>query len=84
MEVSSPIRASMRPPDLPGGNSGHHPQRYLRHPASMRPPDLPGGNEVTMADRHLALRGASMRPPDLPGGNLSLKAQWPWGSVTLQ
>ena len=39
----------MRPPDLPGGNSG-----YLRHEvaitgvrrdASMRPPDLPGGNK---------------------------------------
>ena len=36
--------ASMRPPDLPGGNAGE--ARVPSPPlhASMRPPDLPGGN----------------------------------------
>ena len=39
--------ASMRPPDLPGGNGGKEcvvPPRDLL--ASMRPPDLPGGNSA--------------------------------------
>ena len=47
--------ASMRPPDLPGGNYS------VRNLMKMRPPDLPGGNGIGI--------GASMRPPDLPGGN---------------
>ena len=37
--------ASMRPPDLPGGNA--HPgavEGAAGAGASMRPPDLPGGN----------------------------------------
>ena len=61
--------ASMRPPDLPGGNTilskweAHH-GKY----ASMRPPDLPGGNRRRRRYSSPP-SGASMRPPDLPGGN---------------
>ena len=36
--------ASMRPPDLPGGNVAAKPASETARPASMRPPDLPGGN----------------------------------------
>ena len=42
--------ASMRPPDLPGGNSALIIVSYDCFEASMRPPDLPGGN-VRGADR---------------------------------
>ena len=62
-------QASMRPPDLPGGN-GHLVGKTCEVVvASMRPPDLPGGNTygIAAADSHQVV--ASMRPPDLPGGN---------------
>ena len=36
--------ASMRPPDLPGGNGSQCRRNQRRGRASMRPPDLPGGN----------------------------------------
>ena len=36
--------ASMRPPDLPGGNRGNVAAGTRAAGASMRPPDLPGGN----------------------------------------
>ena len=39
------LSASMRPPDLPGGNEGTaEVDPGSGDPASMRPPDLPGGN----------------------------------------
>ena len=45
--------ASMRPPDLPGGNTRRcrypYTARARTRPASMRPPDLPGGNTVAAA-----------------------------------
>ena len=51
MNVRRARRASMRPPDLPGGNQRLHASADRRtgcHPASMRPPDLPGGNQWTL------------------------------------
>ena len=47
-----PSRASMRPPDLPGGNirAWDALGKGWRH-ASMRPPDLPGGNGCTPQHR---------------------------------
>ena len=67
--------ASMRPPDLPGGNT------HLGLVVVLRCP--PRFNEAAGFTRRkllqpLALqrrRGASMRPPDLPGGNRSLRAR---------
>ena len=38
------VLASMRPPDLPGGNAAGGVQDGDNSCASMRPPDLPGGN----------------------------------------
>ena len=61
--------ASMRPPDLPGGNHGVIALLLAtRTSASMRPPDLPGGNPARKDSLSHPLL-ASMRPPDLPGGN---------------
>ena len=65
-------RASMRPPDLPGGNGRpSRPRCAPRSAASMRPPDLPGGNPVQGCREGRQEGRASMRPPDLPGGNIS-------------
>ena len=67
--------ASMRPPDLPGGNlldAGIQRKHVLL--ASMRPPDLPGGNNLGFDFLSKIVTAASMRPPDLPGGN-SLKGR---------
>ena len=62
-------KASMRPPDLPGGNPDTAWGDKVNILASMRPPDLPGGNhQLRHLTRPRAVR-ASMRPPDLPGGN---------------
>ena len=61
--------ASMRPPDLPGGNAETVFVRPQRSQASMRPPDLPGGNRARRRRRTWRGCYASMRPPDLPGGN---------------
>ena len=75
----APCCASMRPPDLPGGNiiaqkKGAGSQRL----ASMRPPDLPGGN-LKLLNLALQLRiVASMRPPDLPGGNSGGPVRYAW------
>ena len=69
--VASGRVASMRPPDLPGGNA---PCRWRLSraevsAASMRPPDLPGGNVLAIVILRGLIICASMRPPDLPGGN---------------
>ena len=54
-----PRPASMRPPDLPGGNEG---SRTLMaadaQAASMRPPDLPGGNIITLVAADVAASSA--------------------------
>ena len=73
------VDASMRPPDLPGGN----PLAQVNHVgrqgvASMRPPIYPA--ETGCCAGHVPSSGlASMRPPDLPGGNAasSWQCRWP-------
>ena len=63
------ICASMRPPDLPGGNQQDEEAAVsVVVGASMRPPDLPGGNTAART-YGVPVFIASMRPPDLPGGN---------------
>ena len=54
--VTAQFDASMRPPDLPGGNSGAiRGVQISVTDASMRPPDLPGGN---LALRRRAIAGS--------------------------
>ena len=48
--------ASMRPPDLPGGNhQDAHAHGHRDPDASMRPPDLPGGNSKPRASEILVM-----------------------------
>ena len=67
--ISTERQASMRPPDLPGGNAASFSMIGSGMYASMRPPDLPGGNADSVAADARRFSRASMRPPDLPGGN---------------
>ena len=63
-------RASMGPPELPGGNVQSRRQaEHRRLVASMGPPELPGGNISRPPPTRTARHTASMGPPELPGGN---------------
>ena len=53
----SHLGASMRPPDLPGGNLELEVMiQATAVMASMRPPDLPGGNLLAAETRTIYLR----------------------------
>ena len=66
------VRASMRPPDLPGGNSSNagasaRVGRSFNEAAGFTRRKHGGGRGAQVAQHPQA----SMRPPDLPGGNTS-------------